>query len=171
MRTETRKLTHGDKLMWGDQDRRTPLHDEICFWIKDIFAFRILEKMQQANPESPLSLRVSLEYPLKTIKRFYSGDPKETICGYLDAVAFISARNSRQYVIAFEAKTRIQSAGELLRQVKHYQEISRTKTADTHANIKIDEFVVVAPEISDRIRLALNDEGIQFKKYEVDIFS
>jgi hypothetical protein len=138
-----------------------------------------IEALQNSNlslpdaPPGPIQIKTQLEVPIKTSREF--------IVGYVDVVAqvrypelFVSnlAWRYRQIngtdgtlALAFrdeymsvylEAKPTIPSLGELLRQIRTYQEY----VPKQYSSSVESRFVVVSPDV--RYRKAIEDQGVEF---------
>lgn len=159
-----KRRSHAKRLL-SERDISNSNHDNIVFWIKDnlkeILTNYVFPKFP-SNWEFVGANKPILEEPI------YSTDKKEII-GFIDLLISIKHKRKKpsQYpydedelhsTIIFEAKTRIGTIGELLRQIKHYAH---------YGSFSNPHFIVVSPDDKNADRL--KDEGIIFIKYKPKI--
>lgn len=126
---------HGFK----DHDRNDSKHDEIQIWVYNNF----LQVLKGAFPERKFDQFVDpdlrLEFPI-------IGHQVNHIIGFIDVF-------SCGFSIAIEIKSKIQSVGELIRQIQFYRTYLSGPT-----------WLVVSPD--DRAKDILTSQGIYFFKYK-----
>lgn len=109
------------RLGFQDPDRKNPQHDEIMLWL-DQFVREWQEEFIGSVPEPEDSYHdepgmwVTWELPV--------GDPR-WIAGFIDLYLQVGRKAqywTKTYKLAFEVKTVLPSLGDLIRQIRFYQE-------------------------------------------------
>jgi hypothetical protein len=141
-----------------DQDKKTPEHDKIQKWTYNNVE-KIIEELKFFEKNSYTITQKHWEYRILT--QIYKNQQQWNIVGFVDLTVFVklwqnvpktSYKESR---IHFEIKTKIPSLGELIRQLRFYQQY----LPNEHHNL----IVVVCPD--DEYKEILNEQGFLFYKY------
>ena len=146
--------THLEKLGFSDKDKKDSKHDVIQKWVEKNIKTVIEETCMIGNP-NPFTIKsVKWEYPVNHISGNY-----KMLVGYVDIVAHIKGQiyfnDSKQYeevdsYVFIEVKTEIPSLGELIRQMRAYQNYNDKRTS----------YVIVSPD--DRHIETLESQGFLF---------
>lgn len=132
------------KFGFQDEDLKTPKHDEIMLWL-DNHLENIISKLEDG--EFYISHKI-WEQPIVT------GHNNFTI-GFVDMYVIATDKNTlRDLGYCFEVKSSIPSLGEVIRQIRMYEQHCQSNP----------KFVVVSPD--NRFEPALKSQGIGFVKYE-----
>lgn len=128
-----------------DNDLKTATHDTIMIWLDKNLAHVINYLRNEYELDIPDydNITTIWEQPIM------SGANNQYCIGFVDMWL-------PQCRICVEVKSKIDSAGELIRQIRMYEQYVR----------HVDSFVVVSPD--DRFKSALESQGILFYKYTGD---
>lgn len=144
-----------EKMGFVDEDKKSPSHDKIQNWTyKNVKT--IIDELFSKGEWTYQILSNEWEYEV-----FAYSYKSKSIVGFVDiAVKLEKDTDKKEWDderprIFFEIKTKIPSAGELLRQLKVYK---------THLTYKKQAFVVVSPD--DKFSELLKEQGFFFYKYQ-----
>jgi len=150
---EIKAKTNLEKLGFLDSDRKSPTHDEIQLWLLNN-ATEIVSKIFKEGTQFEVT-DIFLEQPIIQVNN-HSG--YKSIIGYADA--FIETKiitdtqlGKKGYYFCIEIKSKIDSFGDLVRQIHTYKRFLDGQTI----------FVVISPD--DRYAAALKTQNIKFVKY------
>lgn len=134
-----------------DEDLKTPAHDALMFWIDENICEILAEVFNLTA--APKIVTKRWEFVLK--------DKREIVMGSADMYVYaISAE--QHYALFIEAKPKIRSLGELIRQINIYKAGSDF-TQHTHSGDGLwPKWLVVSPE--DQFADKLKEQGIRFQK-------
>ncbi len=137
-----------------DTDRRTPMHDEIQLW-----AYANLKEIIPVKEGYQIEiLKKGLDHPISFLtnndsNRVVVGFVDLRAEGYLNEVISDGTRRVKYLRLAIEIKSRIDSCGDLIRQINFYRKYTDESTT----------WFVISPD--DRYRRILWEHGIYFLKY------
>lgn len=137
-----------------DPDRKTSAHDEIQIWIFNN-AVQVLKSFTSKEKQIQIDYR-KLEYPIHQISQNY-----KAIVGFVDLVVHAKVLtplgdgscNTKSIRASIEIKNKIDSCGDLIRQINFYRSFEQIDTI----------WIVVSPD--DRFKDVLFEQGIYFYKY------
>ena len=150
--------THLEKLGFSDGDKKDSKHDIIQKWVQKNIETIISETFMANNPHPFTIKNVYCEYPVNHVNGSY-----KMLVGYVDIVAHIKCKiyfsDTKEYEDAekyafIEIKTQIPSLGELIRQMRAYQNYNDRRTS----------YIIVSPD--DRHSETLESQGFYFYKYK-----
>ncbi len=150
--------THLEKLGFSDSDKKDSKHDIIQKWVQKNINEIVSETIMKNNPHPFTIVNVQWEYPVNHINGNF-----KMLVGYVDIVAKIKGKiyfsDSKEYenvdTYAFiEIKTQIPVLGELIRQMRAYQNYNDKRTS----------YIIVSPD--DRHIETLLSQGFYFYKYK-----
>jgi len=133
-----------------DEDLKTPAHDALMFWIDENIAEILAEVFNLTI--APKILTKKWEKPIQNEREFILGA----------ADMFVHACSGRDHFALFiEAKPKIRSLGELIRQINFYKTGSNF-TVQTSCDHIWPKWLVVSPDsqFADKLR----EQGIPFQK-------
>lgn len=139
-----------ERMGFADPDLKNPAHDDIIKWLDRNMEDVLMQVLELQ--ERPKVLRTRWETPVRQTKQ--GGQ----LFGCIDLMATIEIRLETMRVI-FEAKTKMETLGELFRQLRIYQEGWIGDNAVWHM-----PFVVVSPD--DREVEIIRQQGFKFLKYD-----
>lgn len=155
---EIKAKTHLEKLGFSDSDKKDSNHDVIQKWVQKNIETIIAETFMAKNPHPYEITEVQWEFPVNHINGSF-----KMLVGYVDIVARVKGQfyfsdtkkfeYSERYAF-IEVKTKIPSVGELIRQMRAYQNYNDKRTS----------YIVVSPD--DRHTETLNSQGFYFYKYK-----
>lgn len=137
-----RASTIQQRFGFRDDDLKKPDHDTMMLWL-DANAEQVVKDL---FGDKTYPTRKVWEYPVM------SGVSKQYCIGFVDMLIHC---DGIWCDVAVEIKTSIPSLGELIRQIRMYQQY-----------LKKIPFVIISPD--DRFQSALESQGIKFYKYEGD---
>ena len=124
-----------------DSDLSNEKHDEIMLWLD--------RNAEEYGKHQGMTLaHKRWEHPITKGTGNY-----KTIVGYVDFAALYEREGDFNLEVFFEVKSYIKSCGELIRQIRQYQEYALPEP----------RFVVVSPDV--RFEDILRDQGIDFWAY------
>ena len=129
-----------------DDDLKTPAHDALMSWI-DAHIVEILRAVLKLDGV-PHVTRPKWEHVIKAERDF--------VIGFAD-MSVAASWEDRSWHFFVEAKTRIPSVSELIRQVRFYQSAERPSEDENGP-----EWLGIAPD--DRFAERLRSQGIHFHK-------
>ena len=156
---EIKAKTHLEKLGFSDSDKKDSKHDVIQKWVQNNIEKIITETFLKDNQHPFIIKDVKWEHTVNLINGNF-----KMLVGFVDVVAHIKCKNFCKYSNKFEdvdryayieIKTEIPSVGELIRQMRAYQ------------NYTIDDrvfYLIVSPD--DRHIETLESQGFYFYKYK-----
>jgi hypothetical protein len=134
-----------------DEDLKTPAHDALMFWI-DENAPEILAEIFKLT-EGPKILIKRWEFILET--------KRESLLGAADM--YIHAVSGHQdFALFIEAKPKIRSLGELIRQINFYKAGSHFTQHTSRGDYLHPQWLVVSPD--DQFADKLREQRIHFLK-------
>jgi hypothetical protein len=134
-----------------DEDLKTPAHDALMFWIDENISEILAEVFNLTIAPKILARR--WEFTLKNERDFILGA----------ADMFVHARSGQCDVAVFiEAKPKIRSLGELIRQINFYKAGSDFSVHIPSGDYLQPKWLVVAPD--DQFADKLREQGILFQK-------
>lgn len=143
--------TNLEKLGFLDPDRKNPTHDEIQIWV-----LSNIEKIINHYSKFEVSeiISVSLENPVfQNNNSYYS---TKYIVGYIDVCAVIKFKGiDREFVLYIEIKSKIDSFGDLVRQIQTYKTYLGQNS--------YQKYIVISPD--DKYKDALKTQNILFFHY------
>jgi len=188
--TKPKAKTIQQRFGFADTDLRTPKHDEIMLWLDQNIVSVIKElgftKIKKSTVEwarkegCPESLiREALDSTAKSINDMTWEFPiksrkSDFIIGFIDLRILFGrpslhlwekrgwALGSERECLYFEVKSKIESLGEVIRQIRMYQEY--TNGRHIHYDMWPGYYVIVCPD--DTFKDALRSQGIYFVKYQ-----
>lgn len=134
-----------------DEELKTPAHDALMIWI-DACVPEILAEVFNLS-EAPRVWVKRWEYPLK--------NKHDYIFGAADMLVHASTTD-RDMAVFIEAKPKIRSLGELIRQINFYKASSHWMVYSPRGGPCRCEWLVIAPD--DQFAVTLREQGILFLK-------
>lgn len=134
-----------------DEELKTPAHDALMAWI-DEYVPEILAEVFNLTEEPHIVVK-RWEYPLKSERGF--------ILGAADMLVQANTPNLGMTVF-IEAKPKIRSLGELIRQINFYKASSHCTLLPPGGGPCRREWLVIAPD--DQFAVTLRKQGILFLK-------
>lgn len=147
--------TLAQRFGFQDGDLKTPKHDEIMLWLDE----NMNDILRELYPEivELVEVKKVWEMPVKN---------RDFIIGFVDMAVFPSAKylSDSDYVanICFEVKSKIDSLGELFRQLKMYDGLSLGNSYKTVRTI-----CVVCPD--NRFEKQIQAQGYRFLLYSAAV--
>jgi len=145
-----------DKLKWGDESLKTPEHDALVLWLRD-------------NLSSVIdSLKISPEYKMDTpIIEYPITNKHSSILCFIDLKVLIEYMEKvrenfsykNQLGLLFEVKPKIESFGEILRQLHSYKIYYEANCGNNFGTGKC-KVIVVSPD--KRFREDIESQGFGF---------
>ena len=129
-----------NKLKWGDESLKTPEHDALMIWLDEncvSIAKKLFPELDENGYGRPL-----WEEPLTT--------KTGSILCFIDL--FLSAKETKRkdyqksYDLLFEVKPKIESIGELLRQLKSYEHYQKSQRDGMYGMSNSCKIIVVSPD-------------------------
>jgi virulence-associated protein VapD len=158
---EIKAKTHLEKLGFNDSDKKSPNHDAIQKWAYDNIADIIAKTVMKKNPH-PYKLSKPI-WEDQVVNR--NRDFKQVI-GFIDLWVEIEGTfyfsrdqewHKHKTEVFIEVKTKIESLGALIRQMRAYQTFAPQEYR------AFSEYIIVSPD--DRHSETLIDQGFWFYKY------
>lgn len=143
-----------ERMGFADPDLKRPAHDDIIKWLDRNMEDVLMQVLEL--PERPKVLRTRWEPPVRQTKQ--GGQ----LFGCIDLMATAEIQLEKIQVV-FEAKTKMETLGELFRQLRIYQEGWIGANLVWHM-----PFVVVCPD--DREAEIIQQQGFKFLKYDPALF-
>ncbi|MEI2722592.1 MAG: hypothetical protein V9H26_03305 [Verrucomicrobiota bacterium] len=141
-----------------DEELKTPAHDALMAWIYEYMP-EILAEVYNLS-EAPRIWTKRWEYPLKSEHGFILGA----------ADMFVQASTTaRDLAVFIEAKPKIRSLGELIRQINFYKASSHSMVSCPRGDYCRSEWLVIAPD--DQFAVTLREQGILFLKSPSELIS
>ena len=146
-----RAKTLQERFGFLDEDLKTPAHDALMLWI-DEYIPEILAEVFSLT-EAPVILSKRWEHVIMTERDFILGAADMFVraaCGHTELVVYI------------EAKSKIDSLGTLLRQIRFYQAGGVFDHQSRMGDSIRPKWLVIAPD--DRFAAKIREQGIHFHK-------
>jgi|ERR1035437_3073311 hypothetical protein len=144
---------------FDDPELKTPAHDALMLWIDEYICEILVEVLEL--PEEPEIVRKEWEQPILNERGFVAGVP--------DLIVKIrrcsGTREQEDRVILIEAKPKVRSLGELIRQIRICDatgDFSRYVVRAINGDWIRPKWLVIAPD--DRFAKTIKEQGILFHK-------
>jgi hypothetical protein len=153
------KPTYIEALTFQDPDLTTPEHDEIMCWLDE----QMTQVVWTLFGVEPTAISKTWEYPVMHRTHGYNGNINKSKVGHVDMLVrfkYLEDKHERTETVIFEVKPKIQSLGELLRQIRHYQTYLKEEQHDL--SWCGDQYFYVVVSKDDRFVSQLESQDVGF---------